>query len=143
MNNEEREQLNREYYNRSLDELSKRELSASESIDRAILFTSLPILGIAFAFFRSSDDGKTTSVECLFYISTFIFLVAILSVICSCWTAIFAKKELQRALRSYFFEKGEKPDTPWDKVTRCLNFIATACYFIGVILMFIFFSINF
>ena len=143
MDNEEVEQVNKELYKWALDELSRRELSASESIDRAILFTSLPILGIAFAFFRSDDDGKTASVECLFYISAFIFLVAILSVICSCWTAIFAKKKLQKALGSYFFEKGEKPDTQWEKATQCLNFIATVCYFIGVILMFVFFSFNF
>ena len=143
MDNEEAEQANKELYKWALDELSRRELSASESIDRAILFTSLPILGIAFAFFQPTDDGKTISVECLFYISAFVFLVAILSVICSCWTAIFAKKELQKALGSYFFEEGETPQTKWDNATKYFNFAATFSYSVGVILMFIFFCFNF
>ena len=138
---EEQKQRNREYYNRAMDELSKRELSTQESLDRAIVFTSLPILGLAIAFFRS--NGTPVSSEWLFYMSAVAFLFAIFFVIFSYWTALFAKNELEKQLKKYAFEKSEKPYSKWNRATEWLNRSSTILYFFGVIVMAIFFYCNF
>ena len=140
MSKEEAKNLNREHYLRVWDELSKRELSASESRDRAILFTSLPIVGFAFALIPHDCNSI---LEWLRYVSSVMFIVSILSVISSFWTATLAKSKIQKLLRSYYLEQGEKPNTRWDKATQYLNIFASACYLLGIITMSFFFGFNF
>ena len=123
---------------KAIEELSKREISSSENLDRSILSTSLAILGASFALFKYSKN--VFCVE-LFYISALILLVAVISVICSFRTAKLATDEMRKLLNEYR-RSGKKTDPKWDKYTTMLNWLSFWCYLIGVILMAWFFGLN-
>lgn len=135
---------NEEIYKQTIEDLSKRELSASENRDRAILFTSLPFLGITLALFSLLKPEKQIACMSIFVIAAIAFILAVISVLISCWTAMWAKNDLEPKLKDYFFDGGkEKPISRYNNATEILNKTATICYIMGIIFIFIFFYINF
>ena len=135
---EKEKKLSEEYYMKAREELSRREISSSENLDRAILSTSLAILGAAFALLKYS---KNISCVELFYISASILLVAIISVTISLRIAILATGEMRILLNKY--RSGSEKTTPkWNKYTKPLNRVSFWCYLIGVISMACFFGLN-
>ncbi len=136
---EKEKKLSEEYFLRAWDELSTREISSSENLDRAILSTSLAILGAAFALLKYSQN-----IFCamgLFYISALILLVAIISVTISLRIAMLSTREMKKLLNEYR-AGGKKSDSKWNKYIAPLNRVSFWCYLVGVISMACFFGLN-
>lgn len=135
---------NEEIYKQAVEDLARRDLSASENRDRAILFTSLPFLGITLGLFSLINPGKEIVCVPIFFVAAVAFVLAVICVLISCWTAMWAKNDLEPKLWEYFFHQGkEKPVTWYNQATEILNKTATICYILGIIFIFIFFYINF
>ena len=80
----------------------------------------------------------------IFVAAAIAFILAVISVLISCWTAMWAKNDLEPKLQDYFFNKGkEKPISRYNNATEILNKTATICYIMGIIFIFIFSYINF
>ena len=144
MTKEEIKRFNLEQYGRAWDDLSRRDIVAAQTIDRAVLFTSLPIIGLSIAFFRPYSTTDKIFYEWLFYFSSITLLLGIFSVIFSCWTTMFAKEKCVRLLKGFYVDDGEKlPHSKWITATRYLNYFSTLCYFLGILSMALFFHFNF
>ena len=134
-----------EHYNRGMDELSKRELSVSESRDRAILFTSMPILAMALAYCKFIISGDPINYIWILGVFAGSFFLAIICVMVSYLTSTKAKRDMEKKIKRYLENKakGERPISGYNKATSILNFASVVLYLGGIILMAVFFGFNF
>ena len=75
-----------EQYIKQDDELSKRDLSNVENLDKAILSLSSAGLGLSLVFIRNVVPLKDASYIFLLHLSWFMFVLAIISLIVSFWS---------------------------------------------------------
>ena len=132
-------------YYRAMDELSRRDLTISESRDRAILFNSIPILAMVLAFCKFIIPSGQIIHIWLVGAVAFSFFMAIISVMVSYLTSIWAKRDMEKKIKNYLENKGkgEKPASGYNRATEILNFISAGFYLIGILLIALFFYFNF
>ena len=135
-------ETNKRLYEQEREDLWKRELSASENLDKAIIFTSLPMLGITLVFLKDIISSGKIVYEWVLIVSWISFVVAILCVILSYWTCMWAADKLDPDIREYYFEGGKKPASRYDKATRVLNYFSTGFYVVAIISTVLFFYFN-
>ena len=133
---------NKQSYEEEREDLWKRQLSASENLDKTIIFTSLPIFGISLVFFKDIAPTGVICVEVLIS-SWILFVCAILCVISSYWTCILTANSVDPQLAEYYLREGKKtPYSRYNTATKILNVLSTAFYIIAVISIVIFFILN-
>lgn len=133
---------NKQIYEEEREDLWRRQLSASENLDKTIIFTSLPIFGISLVFFKDIAPTGVIYVEVLI-LSWVSFVGAILCVISSYWTCILAANKMDPQLADYYLREGEKtPYSMHNTATKILNYFSTGFYVIAVISIVIFFILN-
>ena len=130
---------NAQIYQNTLEDMARREMASSENLDRAILFTSLPTLGLVFTFFHS-NDGIVWPV--VFYMSSIFLLLAVFAVVISYKFCIKSRYILQEGLEDYFLRGGEKPQTVYTKLIDLANGIAFYCYLLGMFFIVVFICFN-
>ena len=127
-----------EFYSRLMEDLSRRELSNSENLDRAILYTSLPILGITIGFLNTMPPKNEITCMWAFYLSAMCLVIAIVVVVASYWTSIKAKRELENLkerIIEYYIKRDKKPVSKYNKCTEILNVVSTILYLAGIFSM--------
>ena len=141
--------MNEEYW-RLQEFLIQYRLSCHDHINRAILFTSLPILGLTIAFFNTGDTSAN-KIDCLFLfvLSSVCLILAVFCVIGAYWSAIVVIKEVQGELRAQVSQDPNTsefsigPESIYSKIVTALSTIAVWLYILGVSLIFVFFYSNF
>lgn len=133
---------NKRLYEQERDDLWRRELSASENLDKTIIFTSLPMLGISLVFLKNIVSENQIVYVWILVISWILFVAAILCVISSYWSCMWAADKLDPQIREYYLKEGKKPISRYDTATRFLNYCSTGFYLVAIILAVVFFCFN-
>ena len=126
-------EINKRLYEQERDDVWRRELSASENLDKTIIFTSLPILGISLVFLKEIVSENQIVYVWILFISWILFIAAIVCAICSYWTCMWAADDLDPQIKNYYFNEGPEPSSRYDKATRVLNGVSTVCYLVALI----------
>ena len=134
-----------EQYIKQDDELSKRDLSNVENLDKAILSLSSAGLGLSLVFIRNVVPLKDASYISLLHLSWFMFVLAIISTLSS---YLFGQSALdkQRKLNEMYYLDGDedaglrKPFA--SKITRVLSYISVFAYIGAVALTALFIGYN-
>lgn len=135
-------ETNKRLYEQDREDLWRRELSASENLDKTIIFTSLPMLGISLVFLKDIVPENQIIHLWILFISWIFFLAAILCVILSYWTCMWAADKLDPEIRDYYLKGGKKPVSRSDKTTRVLTYYSSGFYLVAIILAIVFFGFN-
>ena len=135
-------ETNKRLYEQDREDLWSRELSASENLDKAIIFTSLPMLGISLVFLKDIFPENQIIYSWILFSSWILFLLAILCVILSYWTCMWAADKLDPEIRDYYLKGGKKPVSGSDKTTRVLTYYSSGFYLVAIILAIVFFGFN-
>ena len=124
---------NKRLYEQEREDLWRRELSASENLDKTIIFTSLPMLGISLVFLKNIVPSDKIAYVWVLPVSWVLFVFAIMCAIFSYWTCMWAADKLDPQIRNYYLKGAPKPYSQYDKATRVLNGISTVCYLVAII----------
>lgn len=133
---------NKRLYEQERDDLWRRQLSASENLDKTIIFTSLPLLGISLVFLKDIVPEKQIVHVWILIISWISFVFAILCVISSYWTSMWAASKLDPQVKDYYLKGGRRPYSRYDTATRFLNYFSSIFYLVAIILSVVFFGFN-
>lgn len=133
---------NKRLYEQDRDDLWRRQLSASENLDKTIIFTSLPLLGISLVFLKDIVPEKQIVHLWILIIAWISFVAAILCVISSYWTCMLAADKLDPQVKDYYLKGGKRPYSRYDTTTRFLNYFSSIFYLVAIILTVVFFSFN-
>ncbi len=136
-------ETNKRLYEQEREDLWRRELSASENLDKTIIFTSLPMLGISLVFLKDIVPENQIVYAWILVISWISFVVAILCVFFSYWTCIWAADKLDSKIRNYYLKGDIKPYSRYDQATRVLTYCSSGFYLVAIIftLVFVFFNL--
>ena len=135
-------ETNKRLYEQERDDVWRRELSASENLDKTIIFTSLPMLGISLVFLKDIISSDKIVCEWVLIVSWISFVATILCVIFSYWTCMWAADALDPQIKNYYLKRGPRPYSRYDKATRFLNYFSTGFYLVAIISTVLFFYFN-
>ena len=143
-----------EMYLKQNDRLSNFMSSTREDLNKSILFTSLPVLGIVIAFFSTRHvDDKILYISIL-HLAGICLIGAVFGVIISYWTyltgLVFSRKELEEILGdeeekendAELTEKEISTAAGFHFTTFILHVVSTALYILGITLIAVFFYLN-
>lgn len=134
-----------EIYAQYRKDLLVRQLSNSESLDKAVLSLSTAFLGLSLTFIRDITPVESTVGLCLLISSWGLFCIAIVGTLASFSTSQFGiKKQLEYAEKFYLENKEEffnKPN-PLAKVTDFLNLFSSICFILAVLFTTAYVGIN-
>ncbi|MYF17585.1 MAG: hypothetical protein F4215_09420 [Gemmatimonadetes bacterium] len=144
MDEKDQKQLSDEPYKKAWEELNRRQLSNSETLDKSILSLSTAGLGFSLAFIKNVVPlDKTTVCVCLLYESWVAFVLAIAATLVSFHTS---QKGIERQfahIQHILLEGAEDPELkgrvelPFT-ITKWLGRISTVFYIAAIILTVLF-----
>lgn len=132
----------KDIYQRTRDDLLKRQLSNDENLDRSILTLASAALALSVAFLRYTPNPTSFGLLVVAWIG---FVTAIIATIASYITSQLAiKRQLQLAERYYLENDAGAIDAPNynAKITEWLTFAASGLFVFGIIMMLWFFTFN-
>ena len=124
-----------EQYIKQDDELSKRDLSNVENLDKAILSLSSAGLGLSLVFIRNVVKLEEAAHIWLLHVSWLMFVLAITSTLLS---YLFGQSALnkQRIINEKYYLEGDEnagQRMPFaSKITRCLSYVSVFTYIAAV-----------
>ena len=124
-----------ELYVKEEADLSKRDLSNVENLDKAILSLSSAGLGLSLVFIRNVVELKEASHVLLLHVSWFMFVLAIISTLSS---YLFGQCALdkQRELNEKYYLEGDEDagqqTSRASKITRVLSYVSVFTYIAAV-----------
>lgn len=126
-----------------------------DDLNKAVLFTSLPILGVTVAFFSTRPAEHNILYLSILHLGSVCLIGAVFSVIISYWThwigLIFSIMKLGASWKNEYseeddeFTKEEESDRFADRflgTTLILCITSTALYILGITLIAVFFYLN-
>ena len=124
-----------ELYVKEEEELSKRELSNVENLDKAILSLSSAGLGLSLVFIRNVVELKEASHVLLLHVSWFMFVLAIISTLSSYLFGQCALDKQRELNEKYYLEGDENAGQRMplaSKITRYLSYVSVSTYIAAV-----------
>jgi hypothetical protein len=124
-----------EQYIKQDDELSKRDLSNVENLDKAILSLSSAGLGLSLVFIRNVVELKEASHVLLLHVSWFMFVLAIISTLSSYLFGQCALDKQRELNEKYYLEGDENAGQRMplaSKITRYLSYVSVSTYIAAV-----------
>ena len=134
-----------EQYIKQDEELSKRDLSNVENLDKAILSLSSAGLGLSLVFIRNVVELKDASHVLLLHVSWFMFVLAIISTLSSYLFGQCALDKQRELNEKYYLEGDENAGQRMplaSKITRYLSYVSVSTYIAAVSFTALFIALN-
>ena len=134
-----------EQYIKQDDELSKRDLSNVENLDKAILSLSSAGLGLSLVFIRNVVKLAEASHVWFLYVSWLMFVFAIISTLSSYLFGQSALDKQRELIEKYYLDGDEDAgqQIPWQsRITRCLSYVSVFTYIAAVSFTALFIVLN-
>ena len=146
MDENDQKQLFDELYKKIWEELHKRQLSNSETLDKSILSLSTAGLGFSLAFIKNVVPLDKATYVCLLHGSWWAFIIAITATLFSFHSSQRGiKKQITQILHMLVGKKDHelegKEDIPF-KITEWLGYVSTTSYIAAISLTALFIILN-
>ena len=135
-----------ELYVKEEEDLSKRDLSNVENLDKAILSLSSAGLGLSLVFIRNVvEDFSTANYVWVLHLSWFMFVLAIISTLSS---YLFGQRALdkQREFNERYYLEGDEDagqqNSFASRITRFLSYVSVITYIVAVVCTAFFIGLN-
>lgn len=128
-----------------LAEINKREVSSSESFDKAVLTFSSAGLALSVGFLKDFVPIGSAIAPWTLYASWALFTLATCATIASFLVSGKALDRQKDQAKAYYIDGDEDAfhrANPWDRVTRFLNYGSGVAFLLAMVLSVVFISIN-
>ena len=134
----------RQQYYASRDELLRRQVSNSQTLDISILSLSSAGLGFSLLFVKNIVPLKDASCSCLLLLTGIMFIIAIVSTLISFFTSKRAIKTAIVRINECIRTGNElnNQTSLLDRITSALSYVSVIFYSTAVLLTFLFVALN-